>query len=139
MLPKSIDPIRLCKQGAILEGSVTLSALPRLQELCDQADQVIDVTLTLGVDATGICFIRGEVKGAVRLCCQRCNAEMMQSLDLSFALSPVNSYERVKKLTSIYEPLMITDENVILAEMIEDEVLLALPMVPRHEEGVCSS
>ena len=139
MLPKSIDPIRLCKQGAILQGSVTLSVLPRLQELCDQADQAVDVTLTLGVDATGIFFIRGEVKGVVQLCCQRCNAEMRQSLDLSFALSPVNSYERVKKLTSMYEPLMITDENVILTEMVEDEILLALPMVPRHEEGACAS
>ncbi|MDP1574374.1 MAG: YceD family protein [Coxiellaceae bacterium] len=137
MLPKSIDPVRLCKQGAVLQGAIMLSTLSRLQDLCDQAEQAVGVVLTLDVDANGTRFIQGAVKGAVRLCCQRCNGEMTQLLDLTFALSPVNTYERVKKLSSAYEPLMISDEPVVLAEMIEDEILLVLPMVARHEEGEC--
>ena len=40
-------------------------------------------------------------------------------------------------LPESYEPLLVNEPTVSLLEMIEDELLLSLPLVIRHEESEC--
>lgn len=132
-LPQSLEPIRLAKLGAQMQGELQLSTCERLQELCDQKNNQAIVDLQFGQDASRIYFIKGHVKATVNLICQRCNTLMHFDLDISFALSPVTSEARAKNLPEAYEPVFMTDEMVAVYEMIEDEILLALPMVWKHE------
>ncbi len=59
---------------------------------------------------------------------------MSYEIDISFLLSPVISEERAKNLPDQYEPVFMQNESIALYDMIEDEILLALPMVPKHKQ-----
>jgi uncharacterized protein len=45
----------------------------------------------------------------------------------------VKSDAEIETLAPEYEPLVSADGRVALKELVEDELLLALPLVPRHE------
>ncbi len=77
-------------------------------------------------------------EGLIKLRCQRCLGELVHVLDLHTDLLLVKTE---KELSSFDE-----DESVdcILAEpdldvlaLIEDEIILSLPISPRHEESEC--
>ena len=138
MLPKTIEPIRLGKLSARLEGDLSLKNLSRLQEMGDQGDEQAHVEMEFGQDAAKLYYIRGKIKATVKLICQRCNSPMAFDLESVFSLSPVVSEERAKNLPSLYEPVFMQDEIISVNDMIEDEILLALPMVPKHEDKACS-
>lgn len=136
MLPRTVDPIKFAKQNAQMEGSIKLSTFRRLQEIGDQKDLEVQVTLVFGQDLSRIYFIRGQLIATVNLTCQRCNCAMTYLIDNSLALSPVTSEDRAKNLSDSYEPIFMHDDSVNLHEAIEEEILLALPMVPKHEACV---
>lgn len=138
LLPKTIDPIRIAKQGAHLEGQLSLHQCERLQAICDQADLQAQVTMDLNTDIkANLPYIRGNIAATVNMICQRCNKPMQYDLDIPFLLSPTTSEKQSKNLPSEYDPLVVHDEQVIVSEMIEDEILLALPMVVKHDVGKC--
>lgn len=133
-LPKSIDPIKFAKQHAQIQGDLSLSICERLQEICNQENNQADIDLQFGQDANRFYFIKGHIKTTLNLICQRCNSPMHYVMDTAFVLSPVTSEARAKNLPDAYEPVFMQNEMVAVYEMIEDEILLALPMVPKHDE-----
>lgn len=133
LLPKTIDPIKFAKQKMLLRGKLPLADCSRLQDISDQENNQASVDLEFGQDEARIYFIRGNIDVTVNLICQRCNSPMSLKMDISFLLSPVASEERAKKLPNRYEPIFMKDELISISNMIEDEILLALPMIPKHE------
>lgn len=133
-LPRILDPIKLGKQAGQLNGDLPLADCPRLQEIADQGDHVAQVALQCGQDAAHIYYINGTVNATINVICQRCNEVMPYVIDISFSLSPVVSDERAKRLPAAYEPVHMQDEVVNVHEMIEEEILLALPMIPKHDQ-----
>ena len=133
-LPKQIDPIKFAKQHAQLNGQLSLHDLPRLQEICDQKNNIAEITLEFNQDTSRIYFISGKIKANLNLICQRCNSVMPYEMNISFLLSPVISEERAKNLPKKYEPVFMQDDLVSVYDMIEDEILLALPLVQKHEK-----
>ena len=137
-LPKTLDPIKHAKLNAQFSGELLLNNLPRLQEICDQKNNLAEIELQFAQDKSKIYFIAGKIKAHLNLICQRCNEPMNYEIDISFLLSPVVSDERAAKLPEMYEPVFMQDELISVYEMIEDEILLALPMVSKHESsGQC--
>jgi len=64
--------------------------------------------------------------------CQRCLEPVSIDLDCQVSLALVESEEAASRLPDSMEPLISPDETVDLLELIEDELILALPIVPRH-------
>lgn len=138
LLPKSIDPIRVARQGAHLAGKLPLNTCARLQSICDQGELQADVEIELNMDMEArVPFLSGVIEATVNMTCQRCNQPMQYDLKVPFLLSPVVSEKAAKNLPHDYDPLIVTDESVLISDLVEDELLLALPMVPKHEEGEC--
>jgi uncharacterized protein len=138
LLPKTIEPIRIAKQGAHVTGKLALNQCGRLQAICDQAEQQADVIMDLNMDPDAhVPFINGKVTATVNMICQRCNQPMEYALDISFLLSPVTSEKAAKALPVEYEPLVVPSDVALVSDIIEDEILLALPMVVKHEVGDC--
>jgi len=55
---------------------------------------------------------------------------------LSFQLGLVQSDAAADVLPEWYEPLLVTQEPARLADIIAEEVLLAIPIVPLHQADV---
>ncbi|MDF1655007.1 MAG: YceD family protein [Coxiellaceae bacterium] len=137
-MEKTIDPLRLASRGESLQGEVALSDLTRVSsELQDTPSGQVSYCFDFSHDEQGRAVVNGRIQASVMLECQRCGQVVEIALDLSPRLMVTRSDEQAKQIPREFEPLLVGEEPVALFEMLEEELLLALPMVPRHEEGKC--
>ena len=139
-LPELIEPNRMAETGRILKGALAIGKMKRLSPLLlgesgDLGDANIE--LTFGVDESGQLNITGSVETDVTLQCQRCMQAMNFHIAEKISLAIIHSSEQANELPSYYEPLLVDEEMVSLPELVEDEILLALPSVPLHELDIC--
>lgn len=121
----------------MLSGAVKITALKRMSDLVVTNDDV--VTVEVGFAKQGKrAVITGSIKGTLQLICQSCLQALPWSLDISFRLGVVASTQDADKLEVDCEPLLFNGETVSLIELIEDEILLALPDYPKHDYA-CTS
>jgi uncharacterized protein len=137
-LPSHIQPVKLCMQappeGTSLTGSILLSELINLDgELKAQKDTPVSVSLLFGMDKDGLCCISVDLAVDLTLICQRCLQPMTYPLRITSLVSPVASDTQAQQLPERYEPLLMTQGEISLAEWIAEELHLALPLAPRHE------
>jgi len=137
-LPLHIDPLRLARSGAQLHGRLTLAEMERFAPLLTDARGEAEVTLDFDIDAERRAFMRLRLRAEVSLVCQRCLGPVRHVIEVERLLGVVTSEAQAEKLPGIYEPLYVTEEPLFLREVIEDELILSLPIVPRHNEGECA-
>ncbi len=137
-LPDRLDLYAAAEAGRVIRGRIPLASLTRVVPLTASAAGELEVSLTFGRDQEGTRYLAGSIRGVLELQCQRCLESMDFPLRLKFRLGLVQSPDDVQYLTDRYEPLIVGAEPALLAEVISDEVLLALPIAPLHEDmGDC--
>lgn len=136
-LPVEVDPIRFAEQGRQIQGQIEFKQLKRLELLLETQTGHLDVDLKFGIDDRGTRWLNGRIEGILPLTCQRCLSEMKFSLDNAFKLALLKHETEIASLGEEYEPLILESTPVRLAEIIEDEVLLAIPQIPMHELKDC--
>jgi len=52
-------------------------------------------------------------------------------------LAVVSGIEEAERLPDHYEPLLVEESLIRPRDLIEDELLLGLPQIPRHASGKC--
>ncbi len=132
-LPERIEPVGLADAGRSFRGEVPVSELMRLRPSLSSADGRLKVALEFRLDERRIRTLAGCIEGSVDLVCQRCLETLRFPLDLEFRLGIVSSNEEIDRLPDGYEPLLVTGEPLRTFDVVEDEVLLAIPVVPLHE------
>jgi uncharacterized protein len=137
-LPVQIDPVRLAESGRVLDGKLPISTMARLCELLVDDTGDVNVRLEFGIDHEGIYFLKGRIHSRVVLECQRCLQAMVYEIDSGILLGIVDSHEAAELLPSHYEPLVVRDGPLYLKDLIEDELLLSLPIVAMHPEAECA-
>ena len=95
----------------------------------------LQVELNFGKDLDGTFYLAGAIQGEIVLRCQRCLEGMTLPLDLGFCLGLLRDESAAGTLAEGYEPLVVTAEPAYIADIISDEVLLALPIVPLHKDS----
>ncbi len=134
--PATIDPIQLAKRGEQLAGPLALRHLPRVATMCVSDEGEFDVVLDFTHSETADLFeMVGHVRGEVSLTCQRCLEPMRLPLDVDFRVTLRRPNEREGALE---EPdVLVVDKPMSVAELVEDELLLAMPMIPMHARADC--
>jgi DUF177 domain-containing protein len=135
MLPHHIQPKRLAEQRKTLQGSLNLKLFQRLAGLISNLVGTVNVQLEFGQDEQGLSFVRGQADTILPMQCQRCMGAMDWPLKISISLSPVFSETASKELPECYEPLLLQEDKIGLVDLIEEELLLNLPLVPKHEKN----
>ncbi|WP_090538597.1 YceD family protein [Halopseudomonas formosensis] len=136
-IPAHIEPRRLVDRGIVLEGTVSAARMPRLSALLDAPAGEAQVELKFDRDEQGVSTMHGHYRIDVAMICQRCLEQVVLGLDAECDVGFVGSDEAAKNLPRHYEPVILDDEALDLHELIEDELLLALPAVPMHPMGTC--
>lgn len=132
-LPEYIEPVGLADVGRSFRGEVSVSTLRRLLPSLSSTHGELKVQLDFRLDERRIRTLKGTIAGGVNLVCQRCLKELHFPLDLKFSLGIVSSEAEIERLPEGYEPLLVTGEPLQTVEVIEDEVLLAVPAIPLHQ------
>jgi uncharacterized protein len=135
-LPDRLDLIATAEAGRVLRGTIAVASLERLLPVLNSDEGELQVVIELGKDPNGVRYLKGSIEGEVVLKCQRCLDNMSLPLDLLFRLGLVTSEAAADALPDCYEPLLVTAEPAHIADMIAEEVLLAIPIVPRHSDSV---
>ncbi len=133
-LPSRIHPFRLAGQGACLEGAVPLSHMHRLREMLTSHQGEARVSLCFDRNAGGLNVVAGRVRTVLDMQCQRCLQPVTKSIDRGFRLAVVSSDAEAMQLQAEYEVLQIGDESLCTRDLIEDELLLSLPLIPMHDD-----
>ena len=132
ILPVHLNFAQKAKVGFEIKGKWPLKQLKRLNEALMSEQGDIEVELKFGRDGP-IPFIDGHITTELQLKCQRCMQAMPHAMDVRFKLGLVLNDEHIERLPDKYEPYLIEDDNNHLPDMLEDELLLALPLVAMHE------
>lgn len=131
--PDKINPWQLAAERGRLEGELPLAALPRLAAV-NRATGQVGVSLEAGIDEGGISFIRGTLQADLELDCQRCLRPFYLPMTVEVDLGLVRAEADAERLPDRYEPLLVAETGLVVADLVEDELLLALPQIPRHED-----
>lgn len=138
-IPVTIDPYRTAQKRSSFDGILQLQNLTRLSEQLCNTDGDVAVVIHCGNDEQGLVYIEGEAHCTVQVRCERCGDEMTLKINSSFAYTPVkgddSAQEEIPQRYDVIEP----DEHgeVNLRQLVEDELILALPLFPMHDEGQC--
>jgi len=135
LLPRQIDPRKFAQQGIELSGSLPLAELLRLQELlvCEGDEEVV-VNLVFGIDEQRQRNLTGHASVNTKMVCQRCLEPVSVTLDCQFALAIIWSEDNVNGLPKSWDPWIVGEGPTDIYQVIEDELLLILPMVAYHSE-----
>jgi len=131
-LPQQIDVRRFAESGRHLEGEVLLGDCSRLKQVASAGEGPIEVVLDFEIQPGGRLVIHGNIHGQVVQECQRCLQPAMINLNCEVSIGVVGSEAEAELLPDELDPVIVEDE-LNLIELIEDELLLALPIVPAHE------
>lgn len=131
---KPLDPRKLASQGAIVKGTIGGAMLDRLSDAVLEGFAPIEVELEFHKDADGHALIAGKVTGNVQIQCQRCLDAVDHAIETNFDVRPVLTDAQAQAHQKNVDVVMLDAEGQLDAvAMIEDELLLELPIVIYHD------
>ncbi len=136
-LPRIVDALKLCQQRAHIAGFVEFAQLSRLDGVLSAPEGQVAVDIQFAVDEQHRKVLSGRIVASVPLTCQRCLGTMMWPLDNRFELALVWDEEQAAQLPRTLDPVLVEDTELDVFSVVEDEILLALPLVAHHEVGTC--
>jgi len=136
-LPETLNFLRQVERNYHFEGKLPVASLSRLCEMLHSDSGSIEVSFEFGTRA-GFASLKGRVKANLEIQCQRCLQAMAVELDSVFKLAFVRSEDEAEELPAEFEPYLIEGEEQLMLPLLEDEILLSLPMVTTHEQP-CSA
>lgn len=133
-LPKSVDARKLAQREQQLTGILPHAGLERLGAAVESIDGEVHAELAFGRDLQRHLTVDGKLNCSVQLQCQRCLQPMPEQVETEFHWGIVWSEEQGKALPKDLDPVIQDGDELNLYQVLEDEILLNLPMVAYHEE-----
>ena len=131
-LPQQVTVRKLVESGAKLSGLVADVRLPRVVEVVQQISAKVEVDLHFGVDESNKMIIGVEIHGAVDLACQRCLEPVTVPLIIATTLSAFAHDSDTRTSIRAHEPIVLDEGLLNNYNMLEEEILLSLPVVALH-------
>lgn len=130
-LPAVVDAWRLVAAKRIFKGSVGLQHFKRLLDLLDDDNGQCEYELTFDQDAFKRPYVDVHASAALPLQCQRTLERFFLPVQIQQRIGLIVSETQEASLDENMEPLLINEQGDLnLIELIEDELLLAVPAVP---------
>lgn len=137
-LPLAVDAVRTAQKRLDYSGIYTVEQVARLAASVVSVDSDVQTSLSFDIDNLRLAVINGQSDVTVTLECQRCGKTFEHQVHATYCFSPVRNDEQAEALPEAYEPIEVDEfGEVDLLAMIEDEIILSLPVVPVHESEHC--
>jgi len=130
-----IDGLEFARTGSKLQGAWPVADFSRLRDVLRTNDGTLQYEL-LGVpQGRGRPALQLKVGGALQLVCQRCLGalEFPLRIDVSLQLAATQAEVDAQPLEAEGPEQIVAGREMPVRELVEDEVLLAIPLAPRHE------
>jgi len=128
--PDWIDPWKAAEGRKIFSGSMPLARMDRLAPLLvDTAGEAV-FTVHFAFDSQGLVTISVTVEALLSLVCQRSLEPYRAKISRQSVLGAIQNIAEEPMLPENYEPVWVEHRRVALRDLVEDELLLGLPLVP---------
>jgi uncharacterized protein len=133
-----IDSLEFARAEEELQGRLPAASFERLQDYLVDAEGSVEFVVKGDLDRERRPMLRLEISGMLHLRCQRCLKVLPYALRLSNTLLLVREARQSAVDPDPHVPEFIeASPELDVAALVEDEILLGLPIAPRHEEGGC--
>lgn len=139
-VPNHVEYRRFATHARAIDGIIPLASLSRVVAAVQQtpaAEDAAHVQLAFTEDAQRRVRVRGRVAARVLLQCQRCATAFAQPIDAAIAGVVVADDEAAAGVPRADEPILADGDMLDVHALVEDELLLALPMVARCNDPQC--
>ncbi|MHB8820743.1 MAG: YceD family protein, partial [Pseudomonadaceae bacterium] len=136
-IPPHIDPRKFADRAASLQGELNLSQLQRLAESLEDDQGVVRASFAFGRDEQRTVVIHSQLDVDVKMICQRCLEPVVLPIHSECDYAVVNEGSSSQHLPKGYDVLEVGEDPLDLLALVEDELLLALPIVPLHDPEIC--
>ncbi len=128
-------------RSGFFEGKISLAELERLRELLYPGDAAlpegeIGVSFEFGRNEYDIPTVKGRLATRLGLECQRCLGALEVPLELDFQLMIDASDELVR--SGSIDTLYSEEGYIDIVDLVEDELILAIPLVALHDDQGCN-
>lgn len=139
--PRKLDIAALCSAGGELSGDVSLRALGRLAgSVLDSEPAGSPVHWQAQGELHPVTggepeiWLRLTAQVCINMRCQRCLGTVAVPLDLDRSIRFVRDASEAEALDAeLEDDVLELERHMDLLQLLEDELLLALPLVPRHD------
>jgi uncharacterized protein len=116
-----------------MEGRLGAERVPRLAGACAGLGEGLRVRLVFGMDEAGVAFVDVSVEGVYEFTCQRCLGPVQMTRHDQSRVLVARDDAEARALEGRGESLVCSPgASIALDALVEDEVLLALPLAPCH-------
>jgi len=135
--PDVVDPWKAADGQRTFGGTVPLSRLRRLTGLlapesaCPDGWGEAAFEASFGYDEQGLLAIRVTVRAELPLVCQVSLDTYVETVERFSVVAVITDVGEQEMLPEAYEPVLVEDRRLELASLVEEELLLAVPQVPR--------
>jgi uncharacterized protein len=134
---KLLDIGPLADGRAEIEFSIPLQEFPRVLPLLAAPDGQAHGRVSFAREGR-IAVAEVTVAAEVTLLCQRCLAPLKWPLVGRGRAALVATAAAAEGLPGTLETVLAPEYRISLRDLVEEELLLALPLVPRHEDDGCA-
>jgi uncharacterized protein len=130
-----IDGFEFATAGAAQQGILPLEVFPRLRDMLASAAGEVSYSLAGMLDERGRPALRVKVRGTLSLRCQRCLEALPFEVasDEVLVLAATQSEIDAEPVDANLPDRLLGSEEMSVRDLVEDELILALPYAPRHE------
>jgi len=129
-----IDGFEFAAAGAVQQGTMPIRGFSRLRDLLASDAGEVAYEVEGLRDARGRPSLRVRVRGVLELRCQRCLEAMRFDVDEEETLVLAASQAEIDADPTDPEmpDRLLAGKDMALRELVEDQLILALPYAPRH-------
>jgi uncharacterized protein len=135
--PDRLDPWRFADLGKEIGGELPLETFARLGACLLKPVGNVSFKLIFSRDQERRAILSGWLKAVLSLQCQRCLEEVNLPVDTSLSVAFVKGMDEAGMLPDDLDPCLVEDDQIAFRDLLEDELLLALPQVAMHDPGAC--
>lgn len=129
-----LDAVVLAHGGLTWAGEFSGTRFARLQGLALSETPDVSVRLDFSVLEQRP-VVHGELSGELELLCQRCLRPMPFPLHEQFDLMLVAGEAELARVPETHEPWVANALRLNVFELVEEQLLLALPLIAKHAEA----
>ncbi len=131
-----IDSISFAKKSESLRGKIAISRLERMGKSLASTQGEIEFQLDGELDGQRRPNLRLSISGQVQLTCQRCLTDFTFPLALENRLVLVARESELPEIEDedLEADFLVADGKLNVRDLIEDEIILSLPLAPMHSD-----
>lgn len=137
----TINSLDFARKALEIHDTIAVSQFSRLADFLSASDGSLDYRLTGYLDNDRKPGLKLHINGKLRLVCQRCLGPMDIGLDTHSSFIVVRDEASIPDTDDETDEVdyLVAETHMSVIDLIEDEILLSLPLAPKHEMEACGA